>query len=157
MSTVIKLKNSSVSGKAPGSGDLSFGELALNFNDGRLYYKNASNVIEYFSKAADVAVNFDVLRTDLDAGSITDSNVTNTLDLGAITGSVTASYDLGLIAVSGVITPNLFILPSFSTSSLPSVDPAGQMIFVTDEVGGSIPAFSDGANWRRVSDRQIVS
>ena len=30
-------------------------------------------------------------------------------------------------------------------------------IFVTDEAGGSIPAFSDGTNWRRVTDRAVVS
>jgi hypothetical protein len=31
------------------------------------------------------------------------------------------------------------------------------MIFVPDETGGAVPAFSDGANWRRVTDRNIVS
>lgn len=31
------------------------------------------------------------------------------------------------------------------------------MIFVTDESGGSVPAFTDGTNWRRVTDRAIVS
>lgn len=31
------------------------------------------------------------------------------------------------------------------------------MIYVADEVGGAVPAFSDGVNWRRVTDRNIVS
>jgi len=31
------------------------------------------------------------------------------------------------------------------------------LIYVSDETGGAIPAFSDGTNWRRVSDRAIVS
>lgn len=30
-------------------------------------------------------------------------------------------------------------------------------IFVTDEVGGATPAFSDGVNWRRAADRAVVS
>ena len=34
---------------------------------------------------------------------------------------------------------------------------AGAMVYCTDESGGSIPAFYDGTNWRRVSDRAIVS
>ena len=34
---------------------------------------------------------------------------------------------------------------------------AGAMVYCTDETGGSIPAFYDGTNWRRVSDRAIVS
>lgn len=37
------------------------------------------------------------------------------------------------------------------------VSTAGSMVFCTDETGGSIPAFYDGSNWRRVSDRAIVS
>ena len=34
---------------------------------------------------------------------------------------------------------------------------AGAIVYCTDETGGSIPAFYDGTNWRRVSDRAIVS
>ena len=33
----------------------------------------------------------------------------------------------------------------------------GAMIFVSDETGGSIPAFSDGTSWRRVTDRTVIS
>lgn len=40
---------------------------------------------------------------------------------------------------------------------LPSASPAGQMIFVSDESGGAVPAFSDGTDWRRVTDRAVVS
>lgn len=31
------------------------------------------------------------------------------------------------------------------------------MIIVTDDVGGRVPAFSDGTNWRRVTDRAVIS
>lgn len=30
-------------------------------------------------------------------------------------------------------------------------------IVVTDDVGGRVPAFSDGAAWRRATDRAIIS
>jgi hypothetical protein len=30
-------------------------------------------------------------------------------------------------------------------------------VHVTDDAGGSVLAFSDGANWRRVTDRAVVS
>jgi len=33
----------------------------------------------------------------------------------------------------------------------------GSIIMVTDETGGYVPAFCDGTNWRRVTDRAIVS
>lgn len=44
MSKII-LKKSSVPGKVPVTADLDFGELALNYADGKLFYKNASNII----------------------------------------------------------------------------------------------------------------
>ena len=49
-------------------------------------------------------------------------------------------------------------LPSYVVAEVPdaTVD-AGGMIFVTDETGGAVPAFSDGTNWRRCTDRAIVS
>lgn len=59
MST-IRLKKSSVPLNVPGVGDLTYGELAINFADGRLYYKNSSNVIKNF-------VDSDLIRTYVDA------------------------------------------------------------------------------------------
>jgi len=49
MAANIKLKRSSVTGKIPTDSDLSYGELALNYADGRLYYKNTSNDIASIS------------------------------------------------------------------------------------------------------------
>lgn len=31
------------------------------------------------------------------------------------------------------------------------------LIYVSDEVGGAVLAFSDGTNWRRVTDRAVVA
>lgn len=50
-----------------------------------------------------------------------------------------------------------FQLQSHAKADLPSASPEGQMIYVTDETGGAVPAFSDGTNWRRVTDRAVVS
>ena len=44
----VLLKKSSVGGNAPGTGDLAYGEVAINYADGRLYYKNSSNEIKSF-------------------------------------------------------------------------------------------------------------
>jgi hypothetical protein len=49
MATNIKLKRSSVIGKQPQASDLDYGELALNYADGVLYFKNASNAIAQIS------------------------------------------------------------------------------------------------------------
>jgi hypothetical protein len=50
MSNKIILKKSSVPSKVPLSDDLVFGELAINYADGKLYYKNTSNQIASFEK-----------------------------------------------------------------------------------------------------------
>ena len=39
----------------------------------------------------------------------------------------------------------------------PAADWPGCMIYVSNEVGGAVPAFSDGTNWRRTTDRAIIS
>lgn len=49
-------------------------------------------------------------------------------------------------------------LPSFTVSGANAITSPenGMLIFVTDEVGGAVPAFYSGA-WRRVTDRSIIS
>jgi hypothetical protein len=46
--------------------------------------------------------------------------------------------------------------PSFTVATLPAAT-AARFIYVSDETGGPIMAFSDGTNWRRVTDRAIIS
>ena len=47
-------------------------------------------------------------------------------------------------------------LTSYTVATVPSAQKIG-LIYVTDETGGAVPAFSDGTNWRRITDRAIVS
>lgn len=49
-------------------------------------------------------------------------------------------------------------LGRYARSDLPSAGRfTGALIYVSDATGGAVPAFSDGANWRRCDDRTIVS
>lgn len=50
-------------------------------------------------------------------------------------------------------------LPSYTVSGVPSASTsgAGAQIYVSNETGGAVTAFSDGTNWRRVTDRAIIS
>ena len=91
-----------------------------------------------------------------DFGTVTEP-VTVSDELGLVTDAVTAEADLGALVTSGLIYPDQFVLPSYTTTTLPSANIVGAMIFVTNESGGSVPAFSDGTNWRRVTDRAIVT
>jgi hypothetical protein len=49
MANKVLLKKSSTAAKVPLVGDLDYGELALNYTDGKLYYKTASNTIKSFT------------------------------------------------------------------------------------------------------------
>lgn len=50
------------------------------------------------------------------------------------------------------------LLPIYAFSDLPdAADWEGGLLYISDEDGGAVPAFSDGTNWRRVTDRTIAS
>lgn len=82
MSSYIALKKSSVEGKVPSTEDLGYGELALNYSDGLLYYKNSSNNIKSFS-------------TGIKVGTIT-GNTTNSLitEVKSLLFDVDSGFDL---------------------------------------------------------------
>jgi hypothetical protein len=61
------------------------------------------------------------------------------------------------VGESGGVYGSIVYLTPFAKASLPAATTRGGLIYVTDETGGAMPAFSDGTNWRRVTDRAIVS
>ena len=94
-----------------------------------------------------------VFQPITDYGTIT-SSANITIDYGAVneTGTVPAIGDFQY--VTDIFGPTG---DSFLVSALPSATQPGQMIYVSDETAGSVMAFSDGSNWRRITDRAIVS
>ena len=97
-----------------------------------------------------------VFDTGGDLGLVTQVAVA-TEDLGLITAAVVESYDLGSIVTSGVIVADALIVPTYTVTTLPPANPQAQIIFVSNESGGAVLAFSDGTNWRRCTDRAIVT
>ena len=60
----------------------------------------------------------------------------------------------GALILSSYVRPGSFTVagvPSASTSG------AGATAYISNESGGAVLAFSDGTNWRRVTDRAIIS
>jgi uncharacterized protein DUF2793 len=45
----------------------------------------------------------------------------------------------------------------YTVATVPSAALPRRLIYVTNETGGAVPAFNDGTNWRRVTDRAVVS
>lgn len=67
-------------------------------------------------------------------------------------------FSAGGASVTGSISATTRVnYPSFTVATLPAVGSAGGNIYVSDESGGAQPAFSDGTNWRRYTDRAVVS
>lgn len=92
----VLLKRSSVAGKVPTTSDLSHGELAVNFADGKIYYKNSSNQIKAFVDSARVEAIANAVEVialaQLDSGE-----VTNLIDSSYIQTRIPESYLATLI------------------------------------------------------------
>lgn len=81
----------------------------------------------------------DVFKGSMSAGTFTLTNSAG----GAASLATAGWFKTGSYTVAGV--------PSASTAG------AGAMIYVSNETGGGVLAFSDGTNWRRSTDRAVVS
>lgn len=68
-----------------------------------------------------------------------------------------SSFTTALTANDARIDANLPLgLTPYNVANLPTTNPSGQMIYVSDAAIGAIIAFSDGTNWRRSDTRAIV-
>ena len=84
-----------------------------------------------------------------DEAGIPTHNMQNHLD------DLTQRLNENLLGVAGWL-PSYLVANLPVAADLPNATEAW-MIFVTNETGGSIPAFWDGTAWRRVTDRAVVS
>lgn len=85
MTTAIKLKKSAVAGRVPVSGDLEYGELAINYNDGVLYFKNTSNNVQRIGASA-LGVDSNAVISLIDSSYVQnriDQTYINSLDVNA--------------------------------------------------------------------------
>ena len=82
------------------------------------------------------------------------TNYAGALAFYAATGDITLTANAGEVVMA---SPCVF--KSYTVATLPSASAAGAgaMVYVTDERSGAVPAFSDGSNWRRVTDRDVAS
>ena len=74
----VLLKRSSVVGRTPTSADLDFGELAINFADGKIHYKDANNNIKSFIDSA--IVNDLITKRSTDSAEVLAIVQANSLD-----------------------------------------------------------------------------
>jgi hypothetical protein len=72
--------------------------------------------------------------------------------------SLVSTTELLLSAPQGITALTPFKLANYTKAQLFALSYAdpGSMAFCTDEVGGAVPVFYDGSDWRRVTDREVV-
>ena len=67
-----------------------------------------------------------------------------------------ANASLPKDGTEGMINP--LMLESYTVATVPDATLwEGSLIYVSDEAGGAVPAFSDATSWRRVTDRAVIS
>ena len=114
MANKVLLKKSSVGSKIPTTSDLDYGELALNYADGKLYYKTASNNIKSFTE---------------DSSAVT-LNDTQTLSNKTLSSPVLS----GAVVINGLTYPGA----DGTNGQVLSTNGAGQLIFATVSEGGVV-------------------
>ena len=127
--TKLKLKKSSISGRVPGVSDLDYGELAINYADGKLYYRTSSDTIKSFT-AGDVA-----------------------LDSAAISSIISSDVDSDyVISKTGLTSSELQLLDGLS-SDLVTVDGTQTLSNKTLESATlNSPIFGDSSNSPRFTE-----
>ena len=112
MTNTVLIKRSSVANAVPVAGDLQSGELAINYTDGNLFYKNSSDAVTVIASNKFVSV----------TGNVTGGNLL-TGGLISATGNITGSNinTNGIVSASG-ITYGLEL-----TSTQSSGDEGGQV------------------------------
>ena len=129
MSNKVLLKKSSVLGKAPETSDLDYGELALNYADGLLYFKNSNNIIQSFAAYNSATVTLTATQT------LTNKTLTSpTLNTPSING--------GTISLAN----GTLIVP---TSASPAQSDAGAIVYDT---GFNVLTVGNGTGRRLIVD-----
>jgi hypothetical protein len=165
MTSSIILKKSSVAARVPVVGDLAYGELALNYADGALYYKRSDNTIQNLLAGAGSS-GVSSFNTRTGAITLTSSDVTDALTYtpfnsagGTINGNVGINIAPGATPLDvnhvGGLTYGFRVgdnatvanstgiyLRTTSTATL-AWGAGGKLVFATS--GGSVTRFSIGS------------
>ena len=124
MTNTVQLKRSSVANSIPGAGNLVAGELAINYTDGNLFYKNSSNVVTVIASNKFVSVSGNVTGdyfigngSQLTGINVTSSQISNgTSNVAIVTANGNVQVAVAAVANSVVMgAGSLFVQGPIST------------------------------------------
>lgn len=104
--------------------------------------------------------------------STTSTHTAQQIELGHASDTTLSRASAGVLLLEGETVPTVSraqtwtlaqtfavppVIPSYTVAGVPSASPAAQVAYISNESGGAVLAFSDGTNWRRVTDRAVIS
>lgn len=155
--TRLKLKKSSVVGRIPSAGDLEYGEIAINYADGKLYYKNSSNAVAAFNDSASTHtlitafVDSDYVQarqTLVDSASVVNIVINNSVDSSEVINLIDSDYvqarQSGVIGDANTVILNEFSGDSSTTAFTLTKSPTTEhhAIVIVDGVIQQVDAYS---------------
>ena len=137
MSNTILIKRSGTANSVPGSGSLALGELAINYQDGNLFYKDSGGTVQTIASKQFVSVSGNITGANVNAvGLSLSGNVLSAINSTSnitTTGNVSGDYILGNgYFLTGVITSVANI--NLGNSNVTVVSPGGN---ITVGIGGT--------------------
>lgn len=141
--TPIQLYRTATASATPSAGDLTDGELAINTNDGKLFYKNSSGAVATLADATA-------------AGTVTSVGGTGTVNGISLSGTVTTS---GNITLGGALTG--VDLTSQVTGTLPVANggtgtTSTTFANLTTNVTGTLPVANGGTGAAALTANSVV-
>ena len=147
MPTTISLKKSGATGNIPSNSALAFGEIALNYADGVLYYKDSSNNVQQISgTAANTFETINANGTLIIADSNTDiltlnpgtainisaSGITDTITIGVNTNDTFTSNATNSVATANIVNTVYGIATAAYNQANSNYQPAVTRLNVTN-------------------------
>jgi hypothetical protein len=106
MTNTVLIKRSSTANAVPSAGNLVAGELALNYTDGNLFYKNAGNVVTVIASNQFSSVTGNITGGNILTGGLVSATSTITSAANVTGGNL---LTVGQISATGNITGNFYI------------------------------------------------
>ena len=155
MAQVLKLKRSATAAKVPSTSDLALGELAMNTNDGKVYFRTGAEVLSDIggsSTTGDMtgvdAPRIQVSDTDGDGVSTPQAD-----QVDALTHSGTASFDQESYKIADTVTVTITDMDLNTDSELIEVYKTHTDNKVGDTDGLNVGA---GANFSHIMELSLI-
>ena len=102
MTNTVLIKRSSVANSVPLAGNLQPGELAINYNDGNLFYKNSSNVVTVIASNRFLSVSGNITGGNvITSGVVSTSGIVGTGNVDFVSSGNISLGSVGNIHISG--------------------------------------------------------